>query len=300
MEVPQAWKDKVKIWREKASTSIKLFMKNKAGVLGLCITMTFVIMAIFSPYIAPYNPYKIVDHYLLPPSSKHPLGTNDIGQDILSELIYGARVSLMIGVLASVCVVSVGTIIGIVSGYYGGLIDEVLMRICDIVLVLPSLPLMILLASLLGTGKFYVLILAITLTAWPGLARLVRSAVLSLRERSFVEAARAIGASDAHIMIHHILPNVMPFIISAAVYRAAAAMMAEASLSFLGLGDPSHKSWGMILHYAHTAGGWWANYGKPCWWWIIPPGLCIALFVSGLMLMGQAIEEIVNPRLRRR
>jgi len=300
MKLPQAWKDRFRIWKEKFQSGMFIFIHNKAGMLGLTIVSIFVIMAIFAPFIAPYNPYKRVDDFLLPPSSEHLLGTNDIGQDIFSELIYGARVSLLVGLLASICVVSVGTVIGLISGYYGGMVDEILMRVCDIVLVLPTLPLMILLASLLGTGKFYVLILAITLTSWPGLARLVRSMTLSLKERAFVEAARAIGATDPHIMVNHILPNVLPLVISSAVYQAAGAMMAEASLSFLGLGDPSHKSWGMMLHYAQTTGGWWANKGKPCWWWIIPPGLCIATFVTGLMLVGQALELIVNPRLRRR
>ncbi|MCS7365902.1 MAG: ABC transporter permease [archaeon GB-1867-035] len=292
--------ERLKVLKRRISSGWFIYRQNKAGLLGLCIVGFFIFIAIFAPYMAPYNPYKRVDKYFLPPSSAHILGTNDLGQDIFSELIYGARVSLLVGFLASISVVSVGTMIGLIAGYYGGIIDEILMRLCDIILVLPGIPLMILLAALLGRNQFHVLILAITLTSWPGVSRLIRSVTLSLKNRPFVEAARAIGAGDTYIMLKHILPNTLPLILSSAIYQTAGAMMSEASLSFLGLGDPSQKSWGMMLHYAQTAGGWWANMGYPAWWWIIPPGLCIALVVLGLMLIGQALEEVINPRLRRR
>jgi peptide/nickel transport system permease protein len=287
-------------WRRGAASAAFVFKHNKAGMVGLGIVSFFILMAVFAPYIAPYNPYKRVASSLLPPSSRHLLGTNDMGQDILSELIWGARVSLSIGFSVALVVMTIGTTVGLVAGYAGGLVDEVLMRLADIILVLPSIPLMILIAAILGRHSFHVMVIALSVVGWGGLARMVRAVTLSLKERGFVEAARALGAGGSHVMLKHILPNTAPLILSSIIYQAVGAMMAEAGLSFLGLGDPTAKSWGMMLHYAQSAGGWWGAGGYPMWNWIIPPGLCIALVVLGLMLMGQAVEEIVNPRLRRR
>ena len=292
-------KERIGAWRRKLGSFTFIYAHNKAGIIGLIVISFFIFIAISAPLIAPYDPHLRIDRSYLSPSSKYILGTNDIGQDIFSELMYGARVSLFIGFAAAVSVVVVGTVIGLVAGYLRGAVDELLMRICDIILVLPTIPLMILLAAILGRQNFYVMILAITVTAWPGPARMVRSVTLSLRERTFVEASRAVGAGDAHIMLKHILPNTLPLILSMVIYEAADAMMAEASLSFLGLGDPGQKSWGMMLHYVQKRGGWFAAAGLPAWWWIIPPGLCIAFTILSLVLIGQAIEEIVNPRLRR-
>jgi len=277
-----------------------IYKKSKIGLLGLAILLFFIFMAIFAPFISPYNPYTRVDRPLKPPSDDYLLGTNDIGQDILSELIYGTRVSLTIGFLAALFTVVIGTLVGVVSGFIGGSIDEVLMRFTDVIMILPNIPLLILLMSIFGRQSYYIMILAISITGWTGTARMVRSATLSLKERAYVEASKAIGASEGHIITRHILPNVSPLIIAEMIYQVAGAMMSEAGLSFLGLGDPSQKSWGMVLHYAETSGGWYANQGYPAWWWIIPPGLLIALTIASLVLMGQTMEEIINPRLRRR
>ncbi|MCJ7573965.1 ABC transporter permease [Candidatus Bathyarchaeota archaeon] len=257
-------------------------------------------MAIFAPFLAPYDPYKRVDRPLKPPSDKYLLGTNDIGQDIFSELIYGTRVSLLIGFAAAFFSVTIGTLVGVVSGFLGGAVEEVLMRFTDVIMILPNIPLLILLMAIFGKQSFYIMVLAISITGWTTAARLVRSSTLSIKERAYVEAAKAIGAGDRHIITKHILPNISPLIMATMIYEVAGAMMSEAGLAFLGLGDPSNKSWGMILHYAETSGGWYANMGYPAWWWIIPPGLCIALTVASLVLIGQAMEEIINPRLRRR
>ncbi|MCW4050886.1 MAG: ABC transporter permease [Candidatus Bathyarchaeota archaeon] len=277
-----------------------IYRRNKSGLLGLAILLFFIFTAIFAPILAPYDPYKRVDRPLIAPSQKYILGTNDIGQDIFSELIYGTRVSLTIGFMAAFFTVIIGTLIGVVSGFLGGVVDEVLMRFTDVVMILPSIPLMILLMALFGKQSFMIMILVLSIMGWTGTARLVRSSTLSIKERIYVEAARAIGAGDRHIITKHVLPNVSPLIMATMIYQVAGAMMAEAGLAFLGLGDPSHKSWGMILHYAETSGGWYANMGYPAWWWIIPPGLCVALTVASLVLIGQAMEEIINPRLRRR
>jgi len=277
-----------------------VYKSSKSGLLGLVILLFFVFMAIFAPFLAPYDPYKRVDRPLKPPSDKYLLGTNDIGQDIFSELIYGTRVSLLIGFAAAFFSVTIGTLVGVVSGFLGGAVEEVLMRFTDVIMILPNIPLLILLMAIFGKQSFYIMVLAISITGWTTAARLVRSSTLSIKERAYVEAAKAIGAGDRHIITKHILPNISPLIMATMIYEVAGAMMSEAGLAFLGLGDPSNKSWGMILHYAETSGGWYANMGYPAWWWIIPPGLCIALTVASLVLIGQAMEEIINPRLRRR
>jgi flagellin-like protein len=277
-----------------------VYRRSISGLLGLVILLFFVFTAIFAPFLAPYNPYKRVDRPLKPPSSKYLLGTNDIGQDIFSELIYGTRVSLLIGFAAALFTVTIGTLIGVVSGFLGGTVEELLMRFTDVIMILPNIPLLILLMAIFGKQSFFIMVLAISITGWTTAARLVRSSTLSIKERAYVEAAKAIGAGDRHIISKHILPNVSPLIMATMIYEVAGAMMSEAGLAFLGLGDPSNKSWGMILHYAETSGGWYANMGYPAWWWIIPPGLCIALTVASLVLIGQTMEEIINPRLRRR
>ncbi len=283
-----------------AQSFAAIYRRSRSGLLGLAILLFFVLTAIFAPILAPYDPYKRVDRPILAPSSKYILGTNDIGQDIFSELIYGTRVSLTIGFAAAFFTVLIGTLIGVVSGFLGGAVDEALMRFTDVVMILPSIPLMILLMALFGKQSFMIMILILSIMGWTGTARLVRASTLSIKERIYVEAARAIGAGDGHIIAKHILPNVSPLIVATMIYAVAGAMMSEAGLAFLGLGDPSTKSWGMILHYAQTSGGWYANMGYPAWWWIIPPGLCVALTVASLVLIGQAMEEIINPRLRRR
>lgn len=277
-----------------------VYRRNKSGLLGLAILLFFIFTAIFAPFLAPYNPYTRVDRPFRPPSNKYILGTNDIGQDILSELIYGTRVSLTIGFLAALCTVVIGTLVGVVSGFLGGSVDEVLMRFTDVIMILPSIPLLILLMSIFGKQSYFIMILAISILGWTGTARMVRSSTLSIKERAYVEASKAIGAGEGHIIIKHILPNVSPLIMATMIYQVAGAMMSEAGLSFLGLGDPGHKSWGMVLHYAQTSGGWYANMGYPAWWWIITPGLLIALTIASLVLIGQTMEEIINPRLRRR
>ncbi len=283
-----------------AQSFAAIYRRSRSGLLGLALLFFFVFTAIFAPFLAPYDPYMRVDRPLKPPSPRYILGTNDIGQDIFSEMIFGTRVSLIIGFAAAFFTVIIGTLVGVVAGFLGGAVDEVLMRFTDVVMILPSIPLMILLMALFGRQSFMIMILILSVMGWTGTARLVRSSTLSIKERIYVEAAKAIGAGDGHIITKHVLPNVSPLIMATMIYQVAGAMMSEAGLAFLGLGDPSHKSWGMILHYAETSGGWYANMGYPAWWWIIPPGLCVALTVASLVLIGQAMEEIINPRLRRR
>ncbi len=280
---------------------LSLVRGNRASLIGMVLLTAIASMALFAPYIAPYNPYIRTGEPLEPPSWKHLLGTNDIGQDILSELVYGSRVSLAVGLISAISSVLIGTVVGMVSGYMGGMIDEVLMRIVDLFMVIPSLLLVIFLAIVLkgtwlGDHMFLLIIIAITLTSWPTVARVLRSAILSLKERPFVESVRALGASDLYIMTKYLLPYASPIILAETLLRAASNMIMEASLSFLGLGDVMQKSWGMMLHYAFSRQAMVLSL----WNWVIPPGLMISLSVLSLLLVGQALEIYVNPRLKSR
>lgn len=286
-------------WRYKLREFWSVFRRDRAAIVGLVILSIIVFIAVFADYIAPYNPFARVGRPYEPPSSKHLLGTNDIGQDIFSELIYGTRASLFIGFVAAVTATTLGTLIGVLAGYYGRVVDEILMRITDIWLSIPPLLFSIFLAAIIiRTGRlpmYYSVILAIALTSWPPVARLTRSATLSLKERPYIEATVALGASSRRIIFRHILPNIAPIILVEIVVRTGIAMLTEATLSFLGLGDPTVKSWGTILNFAMVKNA--PILGL--WWWFLPPGLMIAVTVMSVMMIGRGLEIYFNPRLRR-
>jgi peptide/nickel transport system permease protein len=232
--------------------------------------------------------------YLTPPNGKHWLGTNEVGQDLFSLNIYGARISLIVGFLAAGVAITIGVIVGLVSGYFGGWIDEILMRITDFFLVVPALVLMIIVAALLGPSLINVIIV-IGVLSWSSTARIVRSMVLSIKEWPFVEAARAVGGGDFYIIFRHILPNTMPVVYANAALAISNAIFSQAALVFLGVGNVSDISWGSILHYAFASGA--LSIGA--WWYFVPPGLFILLLIYGFILIGYSLEEILNPRLRR-
>jgi len=252
---------------------------------GLLLLALFLFLAIFASFISPYDPWE-PGRPFLQPGYNHPLGTNDIGQDILSELIYGSRISLLVGILAAFVSVVIGTLVGLFSGYMRGATDEILMGLTDIILIIPALPLMIILASH-TSPSIWNIILVVGLLWWCSTARVVRSRVLQLREMPFVEAARSLGAGDFYIIFRHILPNTLQVILAKFILAVAGAMLTEASLSFLGLGDPLQKSWGMMLNYAFSRGGFINGY----WWWYLPPGICISLAVLSFVLIGFGLEE---------
>ncbi len=267
--------------------------QNRLALVGAATLAVFVLGAVFADVLMPHDPWRHFQPFMSP-SGAHLLGTDDVGRDIFSELILGARVSLSVGILAGLLAVSIGVLVGLLAGFRRGLLDEVLMGLTDIVLVIPALPLIILVSVYLGPGMWHTL-LVIGLVFWPSTARVIRSHVLSIRQSGYVESARALGAGDGWIMYRHVLPNVLPLLLAKFVLTVAAAMLMEASLSFLGLGDPMAKSWGMMLHYAFARGG----FIREMWWWYLPPGLCIGLCILALTLISFSIEEGSDPRLRR-
>ncbi|MFP5332860.1 MAG: ABC transporter permease [Acidimicrobiia bacterium] len=271
----------------------RLSLADKLGLVGLVIVVAMVLVAVFAPMLAPYDPAERVGIPFSPPSSEHPLGTNDVGQDLLSELIFGARVSLTVGIVAAIVALLIGTAVGVLAGYYPKRIGSVLMRLVDVVLILPFLPLLIVLAAYLGRSLTNT-ILVIAVLSWAAPARIIRSQVLSLRSREYVLASRSIGAPDRWIVFRHILPRTGLLATGSFVRAISGAILLEAALSFLGLGDPIQKSWGSILFWAQSRGA----FLTPAWkWWVLPPGLAIMLASLGFALIAFAVEERINPKL---
>jgi len=258
----------------------KLLSGNVAPCIGAVLLVIIILTAIFAPVLAPYDPFEMTVPFLKP-SKEHLLGTNDIGQDILSELIYGTRVSLIVGITAAVITMIIGTTVGVVAGYYGGVVDRILMSIVNIIIVIPSLPLTIVLVAYLRAGIWNIII-ALCVTSWAGTARLIRSRVMAIRQESFVSLEKTLGMSDLYIMTVHILPNIMGLIMTRGALSVASAMLSEAGLSFLGLGAIGQKSWGSIINNAFTRNGVINN----SYWWYYPPIICICLSVIAFMLIS--------------
>ncbi|MGH3978256.1 MAG: dipeptide/oligopeptide/nickel ABC transporter permease/ATP-binding protein [Pseudonocardiaceae bacterium] len=251
-------------------------------------------IALLAPVLAPYDPTARAGIPFSEPSAAHPLGTNDIGQDLLSELLYGARISLLVGVVAALAATVVGTAVGVVAGYARGWPDAALMRLVDVVLALPVLPLTIVIGVFLGPG-LATQILVIASVIWAGTARELRSQVLSLREHDHIQALRAMGAGPAHVLPQHVLPAVAPLVVPQFVLATKTAILLEASLAFLGLGDITAKSWGTMLSLAQSRSAFLTD----AWlWWVLPPGLAIAVTVLAFALLGYAFEERARPALR--
>lgn len=294
------------VLREKAALNNKKYrqvmrqvMKNPMGVIGICILLVFFVIAIIGPSIAPYEVDMTINgpfEKLMPESSEHWMGTDTFRHDIFSQLLYGARTSITVGVVAAVISSVLGAAIGLYSGYVGGWKDEAIMRLNDIVLSIPWLVLMIIIAAFMGSIDLVGIILVIGLTGWSGTARLVRAQVLSLRERQYIERARAIGSDDIHIITTHILPNAFPLVFANTILTVAGSILAEATLSFLGLEPYGVVTWGTMLSYAQEAGAFTIGLH----WWIIAPGVCIVLVVLGFTLLGYALDDVMNPKLRKR
>jgi peptide/nickel transport system permease protein len=274
---------------------LKGIFKHPTGRVGLSIVLFVITISIFAKFVSPYDPYDLFSRDMprLAPSATHILGTDHIGNDILSKLIYGARVSLIVGITTGISATLLGAVLGMMAGYLGGWFDIIIMRAVDVLMTIPSLPLMILIATYVGT-QFYMIIIIFTMLGWTGMARTIRAQVLSLKSQKYITAAELAGASRSYVMFRHILPEVSPLLIVSGVLSAAGVMVAEAGLSFLGFGDPKAISWGKMLFEAQ------ANHGLllKAWWWVLPPGFTIFFTVIGFMLVGYALEELVNPRVK--
>ena len=283
--------------RRSLSRFWRQYRRNTMGMAGLAILIGFAAMAIFAIFAdaSGVDPSKVSGPVLDPPSREYPLGTDDFGLSVLTLVVQGSKVSLLVGLTATVLSMTIGAAIGIIAGYRGGAIDTVLMRVTDFGLVIPWLALAIVLASIIGQS-LGAIILVIGLTSWPATARLVRAQVLSIREHPYIERAQALGAANRHMILQHVLPNAMPVIFANTILTIAIAILSEAALTFLGLCDPTKPSWGSMLDAAFEAGA--TTLGA--WWWIGSPGVCITLVVLAFTMCGFAMDEIINPKLRDR
>jgi peptide/nickel transport system permease protein len=306
--------EKIRLFRKRMSRIWRIYRRNHLGMVGLLMLLGFLVVAVFSAQVmtvfswvggwdVAYDPfYKDADPTVpseSPPSKLHWLGTDSFNQDILSRVIYGSRVSLLIGIVATGVSMGLGTAVGLLSGYWGGVRDEVLMRITDVFLVIPWLALMIVFAAMLPGGSSVTkVVIVIGITGWSSTARIVRAQVFSLKERAFIERARAIGSGDYHIVWKHIFPNVFPLMFANAILTVALSILSESTLSFIGLGPDSSDvvTWGNLLEDANNV----FAIQRELYWWVVVPGLMIVGVVLAFTFIGYALDEIFNPKLRKR
>ena len=268
------------------------FSRSPLALAGAAVILLLFLTAVFAPLIAPHSPYTIhTNDILLPPSGAHLFGTDDLGRDVLSRMIYSARISLLVGFVAVGIATVIGIVIGALAGYYGGWLDSVLMRFTDIMLCFPTIFLILAVIAILGPSIWNIMVI-IGVTSWMGVSRLVRAEFLTLKERDFVMASKAVGARDMRIIFRHILPNGMAPVLVSAVLGIGGAILVESSLSFLGLGvQPPTPSWGNML----TAG---KDNIEIAWWLSLFPGMAILITVLGYNLLGEGLQDALNPRLK--
>jgi peptide/nickel transport system permease protein len=273
------------------------YRRHLPGMVGLGVLVAIVLMALLAPVISNPDELHVVNTVDNPrwatPSEFPPLGTDNYGRSVWAQFVWGARISLLVGLAATLVAVVIGSLVGIGAGFYRGVGSAILQRLTEWFLVIPFLPLAIVLASILGPSVEN-LIIVIGITSWPSTARLVRAQVLTLKERPYVERSRALGASNRHLMGRHIFPNVSPIILANLTLTVPIAILSETTLSFLGLGDPTRASWGKMLEESFKAGA----LSRGAWWYYLPPGLGIMAVVLAFTLIGTALEEILDPRLR--
>jgi peptide/nickel transport system permease protein len=278
-----------------------IFKENLIGKIGLTLLIIFSVMALcsfFPPLIDPmYHPMTGVDPQIshsTGPSLRHWLGTDFIGRDILCQLLAGARIAFMVGISAAFMSIALGTVIGMIAGYSGKIIDTLLMRLADMIMVMPTLLVVLILSVLFGQLNIWTIVLLIALFRWPGVSRVIRAQTLSLKQRPFVEAAKVAGASHLRIIFRHIMPNVLPLSLLYMTFRVTSAIIIEAALAFLGFGDPGTVSWGMMLQWV-----WKTGHMFQAPYWLLPPGICISLLTLSFYMLGRAMEEVLDPRLRK-
>jgi peptide/nickel transport system permease protein len=273
------------------------FRRHRSGLFGLGLLTFFVLVAIFAPLLADPESIEVTKATggVLESPGDYLLGTDENGRSIVALLVWGSRISLFVGILATLISMVIGTLVGLASGFFEGWPARILYRFTEWFLVIPFVPLAIVLATVLGRSLVNIVIV-IGITGWASTAMLIRSQTLSIRERPYVERARLLGAGRWHQMSRHVLPNVMPMVFANTTLTVALAILAETTLSFLGLGDPTRVSWGTMLDSAFGVGAMTTG----AWWYIVPPGVCVVLVVLAFTLVGQALEEVFNPRLRER
>jgi len=300
------WQRTVRLWRETLKDHWGKLTDELSVKLSLITVAAFVLIGIFAPFIATHQPLQrqyqgdaevLIDKWaepsILGADSGYILGTTAEGFDIFSQLVYGTRAALMVGLIAAVFTAGIGTLVGLVAGYYGGKVDDALMRLVDFLYGMPLLPTVIVLVAVLGPSLWNI-IFALIILQWRSTARVIRSQSLSLRERPFVKAAEVAGAGDWHIISRHLAPNVLPLTFLYGSFGIAWAILAEAGVSFIGLGDPNTVSWGTMLQASRAYSA--LQFGS--WWWFVPPGICIGLLVISGFLIGRGYEEITNPKLQ--
>ena len=288
-------------WLERLRDGWTLYRRNIVGRIGITLLGIFALMALASfipPRVDPmYHPMTGVDPQIshsTGPSTRHWLGTDFIGRDIFSQLLAGARIAFMVGITSALISIVFGTTIGMIAGYAGRGVDVVLMRLADMIMVMPTLLVVLILSALFGQLNIWVIVLTIALFRWPGVARVIRSQTLSLRHRPFIEAAWVAGASHVRIVFRHILPNVMPLALLYMTFRVTSAIIIEAALAFLGFGDPGTVSWGMMLQWV-----WKTGHMFQAPYWLLPPGICISLIAMAFYMTGRAMDDVLDPRLRK-
>jgi peptide/nickel transport system permease protein len=288
-------------WMDRLRGGWAIYKQNLLGRIGLSLLVMFALMAICSfipPLIDPmYQPMTGVDPEItksMGPSLRHWLGTDFMGRDLLSQLLAGARVAFLVGVSAAFMSIVLGTAIGMVAGYMGRFVDTLLMRLADMIMVMPTMLVVLMLAALFGQLTIWTIVLIIALFRWPGVSRVIRAQTLSLKHRPFIEAARVAGASHTRIIFRHIMPNVLPLSFLYMTFRVTSAIIIEAALAFLGFGDPSTVSWGMMLQWV-----WKTGHMFKAPYWLLPPGICISLITLAFYMLGRAMDEVLDPRLRK-
>jgi len=288
-------------WVERFQGGWSIYKQNLLGRIGLVLLAIFALMAVSSfipPLIDPmYHPMTGVDPDIsrtVGPSMRHWLGTDFMGRDLFSQLLAGARVAFMVGVTAAFVSIFLGTAIGMIAGYMGKAVDTVLMRLADMIMVMPTLLVVLMLAALFGQLSIWTIVLIIALFRWPGVSRVIRAQTLSLKQRPFIEAAKVAGASHLRIVFRHIMPNVLPLAFLYMTFRVTSAIIIEAALAFLGFGDPGTVSWGMMLQWV-----WKTGHMFKALYWLLPPGICISLITLSFYMLGRAMDEVLDPRLRK-
>lgn len=276
-----------------------LFRATRSGPAGLVVLGVVVAAALLAPWLADSEALRAVNTVANPvwagPGDWAPLGTDNLGRPIWVQLLFGARISLLVGVASTAVAIGIGLTVGLVAGFIGGWVDALLARFSEWFLVIPFIPLAIVLAAVLGPSLKNIIVV-IGITSWPVTARLIRAQVLTLKERLYVERSRVLGASSVGAMVRHVLPNAMPLVIANTTLTVPIAILSETTLAFLGLGDPTRVSWGKMLEESFEAG----SLTREAWWYYAPPGVCVVIVVLAFTMVGRALETVLDPRLRER